>query len=483
MLCDRVPVCKIGANKYEEKALKMIRGKEYKESLKGKKVLVVGLGKSGRAAVKVLVGAGSEVNVQDSATPDKLDKDFLEYLDNAKAKSFLGTVPGDMSAFDMVVMSPGVPLTLDFIEEAHSAGTEIIGELELAYRIGRATFAAITGTNGKTTTTTLVGEIFKAAGIDSSVVGNIGNPVVTEADNSTDEYWLVAEVSSFQLETTEFFRPKVSAILNLTPDHLNRHGTMEAYGAAKARVTINQDESDFLVINLDDDKAYALAEDSKATLIPFSRRKVLEKGAYLDGERIVVKDLSGNEHFICNRGDLHIIGDHNVENVLAASAICYFAGIGEDVISKTVKEFPGVEHRIEFCGRLDGVDYYNDSKGTNTDAAIIAMKALESGIILIAGGDGKAQDFTEFAEHMNGCVKALVLLGRDAPIIEDAARKAGFDNIYNCKDMEECVRKSSELAQPGDKVLLSPACASWDMYGSFEQRGRHFKQCVKEMLK
>ena len=271
--------------------------------------------------------------------------------------------------------------------------------------------------------------------------------------------------------------------MNLTPDHLNRHGTMEAYGAAKARIAANQDESEFLVINLDDEKAYALSKDTKATLIPFSRLRALDKGAYLDGERLIVKDLDGTEHHICDKSDLRIIGDHNVENVLAASAICFFAGIEPDVISEAIKEFPGVEHRIEYCGTLDGVDYYNDSKGTNSDAAIIALKALENGIILIAGGDGKAQDFTEFAEHLNGSVEALVLLGRDAPIIEECARKAGFNNIYNCKDMEECVRKASELAKPGNKVLLSPACASWDMYANFEQRGRHFKECVKKMLK
>ena len=258
---------------------------------------------------------------------------------------------------------------------------------------------------------------------------------------------------------------------------------MEAYGAAKARIAANQDETDYLVINIDDDKAYALGKDTKATLIPFSRQRTLEKGAFLDGERMIVKDLSGVEHYICDKGDLRIIGDHNVENVLAASAICFFAGIEADVIGKAVKEFPGVEHRIEYCGSLNDVDYYNDSKGTNVDAALIALKALESGIVLIAGGDGKSQDFTELADRLDGCVEALVLLGRDAPIIEEAARKAGFSNIYNCKDMEECVRKASEIARPGEKVLLSPACASWDMYDNFEQRGRHFKQCVKTMLK
>ena len=461
----------------------MIRGESYRESLKGRNVLVVGLGKSGKAAVKALVSCGACVSVQDSASADRIDGEFLKYMDEANVKTYLGKVPDDMSAFDMLVMSPGVPLTLDFIRDAKDAGAEVIGELELAYRVGRASFAAITGTNGKTTTTTLVGEIFKAAGLDPAVVGNIGNPVVTEALGTSDEDWLVAEVSSFQLETTEYFRPKVSAILNLTPDHLNRHGTMEAYGAAKAKIAANQKGSDFLIINIDDEKAYALGSGSEAETIPFSRLRTLDKGACLDGDRMIVKDTDGKEHYICSKSDLKIIGDHNVENVLAASAICFFAGIDADVISRAVKEFPGVEHRIEFCGRINDADYYNDSKGTNTDAAIIALKALGNGVILIAGGDGKSQDFAGFAEQLEGCVDALVLLGRDAPIIEEAARNAGFTNIYNCADMEECVHKASELAGPGSKVLLSPACASWDMYDNFEQRGRHFKQCVREMLK
>ena len=258
---------------------------------------------------------------------------------------------------------------------------------------------------------------------------------------------------------------------------------MEAYGAAKARVAANQESSDHLVINIDDEKAYALAKSTKATVVPFSRKRVLEMGAYLDRERMLIKDMDGTEHHICDRSDLKIPGDHNVENVLAASAIAYFAGIDPEDISTAVKAFPGVEHRIEFCGKVDGVEYYNDSKGTNVDAAVIALKALESGIILIAGGDGKSQDFTDLAENLDGHVDALVLLGRDAPIIEEAAHKAGFDSIYNCKDIPECVRKASELARPGQKVLLSPACASWDMYDCFEQRGNHFKECVKELIR
>ena len=208
-----------------------------------------------------------------------------------------------------------------------------------------------------------------------------------------------------------------------------------------------------------------------------------DAGAYLDGDKIIVKDTDGTRHHICNRDDLMIIGDHNVENVLAASAMCFFAGIDPEVISAAVKEFPGVEHRIEFCGDVDGVMYFNDSKGTNVDAAVIAIKALQDNIILIAGGDGKSQEFDEMVRHFDGAVKALVLLGRDAPIIEECARRHGFTDIYTCKDMPECVNKAAELAEAGDKVLLSPACASWDMYSNFEQRGKHFKECVKGKLK
>ena len=463
-----------------------IRGKEYRESLKGKKILVVGMGKSGKAAVRVLQSIGAIVTAQDSSPAEKIDSEFIGYMKEEGIAMCLGGVPEDMSLYEMLVLSPGVPTDLDYIEEARRAGAEIIGELELAYRISRCRFAAITGTNGKTTTTTLAGEIFKASGRSTSVVGNIGNPVVTEAYDAEDERWMVAEVSSFQLETTVYFEPVVSAILNLTPDHLNRHKTMEAYGNAKARIAVNQNGSEYLIVNSDDQAVMELAQQSDARIVPFSRTEDLDTGAYLaekDGvQQIVVRDEQGVEHFICSRSDLRIIGDHNVENALAAAAISYFAGIDPEIIGKTIREFPGVEHRIEFCARINDVEYYNDSKGTNVDAAVIALKALKDNIILIAGGDGKSQDFTELANHLNGAVNALILLGRDAAMIEEAARRAGFDNIYHCSDMAECVSRSAELARPGDRVLLSPACASWDMYDNFEQRGRHFKQCIKELL-
>lgn len=461
----------------------MERGDSYIESLKGKSVLVIGMGKSGRAAVCALKHSGADISIQDSKKPDDADDELKKIAGDPGITSYLGEVPADMTAFDMIVMSPGVPTGLDFVKKAADAGVEIIGELELAYRIGRAKFVGITGTNGKTTTTTLVGEIFKKSGRKSAVVGNIGNPVVSESMGSTEDDWLITEISSFQLETIKDFRPVISSILNLTPDHLNRHGSFEAYGRAKARIFENQEEGDCLVINADDKNALNLSEGAKARLIPFSRRTKCEPGAYLDGKRIIVKDLEGNNHYICDADELRIIGDHNIENALAAAAICVAAGIEDEVISEAIREFPGVEHRVEYCGSADGVDYYNDSKGTNVSAAAIAMEALKSNIVLIAGGDAKGQDFGEFAERLDGRVDCLILLGRDAGLIEDSARQHGFGNIYRCKNMEECVRKAAEVAEPGSKVLLSPACASWDMYDNFEQRGDHFKQCVRDLLR
>ena len=461
----------------------MIRGSNYRRSLAGKKVLVVGLGKSGKAAVKALNDAGAIVSIQDASTADKLDTQFLQYIQNEEMRTFLGTEPDDVTAYEMFVMSPGVPTDLPFIQEAIKKNVEVIGEIELAYRISESNFVAITGTNGKTTTTSLVGQIFEAAGRNTSVVGNIGNPVIAGAADAKEDHWMITEVSSFQLETIKEFRPHVSAILNITPDHLNRHKTMEAYEATKARITENQTKEDYFVYNMDDSIVGNIALGSKATTVPFSINGEIRAGAYVDDTSIIVKGIDGSKHLICDSSDLRIIGTHNIENVLAAAAICYFAGIEVSAIAQGIRNFAGVEHRIEFCGRVDDVDYYNDSKGTNTDAAIIALKALENNIILIAGGDGKQQDFSELAAMFEGRVKSLILLGRDAQIIEDAARAKGFENIYRCKDMPECVRKAAEIAKPDDKVLLSPACASWDMYDNFEQRGRHFKNCIKELLR
>lgn len=449
------------------------------DNIRGKDIIVVGFGRSGKAAADALLEAEARVSVQDSTPEEKMDANLLTYYRNKGVTFYLDDVPEDLGSYDMMVLSPGVSPELPFINEAREKGVEITGELELAYRVGKGNFIAITGTNGKTTTTTLVGEIFKKSGKTTYVAGNIGKAVISVSSSSEEGDYLITEVSSFQLETTRYFKPVVSAILNLTPDHLNRHHTMEAYGKAKAKIFANQQGNSYLIINKDDPLCYALKEGCKAKIIPFSLKEDLSPGACLDGEDLVIRNEEGETLKICAKDELRIIGEHNIANVLAASAISYFAGVDIDVIRKAVKDFPGVEHRIEACGSVDGVHYYNDSKGTNTDAAITAIKAVGKDIILIAGGDAKEQDFTELAKALEGKVKKLILLGRDAKMISDACDKEGFSDYIFCKDMDECVRTAHDIAKEGDSVLLSPACASWDMYDNFEQRGRHFKDIVR----
>ena len=451
------------------------------KNIENKNVLVVGMGKSGTAASQALVKLGARVSIQDSRTKDDMDPQLITFFEEKGVTCYLGENPADLGQFDMLVLSPGVNPELAFVQEAESKGAEIIGELEIAYRISSGTYIAITGTNGKTTTTTLVGEIFERAKRKTYVVGNIGVAVISAALNAKEEDWMVTEVSSFQLQTTRYFKPMVSAILNLTPDHLNRHHTMKEYGLAKAKIFENQREGDYLVINLDDKECYKLGTGCKATIVPFSRKKELDLGAFIKDGNIVIKNQAGETVTICGADELLIIGDHNLENALAAAAICYFAGIEPEVIGETLRKFGGVEHRIEYCGEIDGVKFYNDSKGTNVDAALTAVRAIKKNIILIAGGDGKSQSFDEFIDGFNGSVKKLILLGRDGPIIQEAAERKGFTSYVTAKDMEECVRIGFESAEPGDTVLLSPACASWDMYDNFEQRGEHFKNCVSRL--
>ena len=451
------------------------------ENIRNKRVLVVGLGKSGIAAVQAMLKLGAIVSVQDSKEAAAVDGQLLNFLEGKGVECYFHKIPEHVEKFDMLILSPGVNPELDFVQEAKAGGAEIIGELEIAYRIARGIFIAITGTNGKTTTTTLVGEIFKNARRKTFVVGNIGVAVISKALESDEDDWLVTETSSFQLETTRYFKPMVSAILNLTPDHLNRHHTMEAYGAAKAKIFANQDENGYCVVNYDDKLCYSLTKGCKAKIVPFSRKETLPFGAFLKGDKLVIKNEAGELIELCSRSELKIIGDHNVENALAAAAVCYFAGIDAETIAETLKEFGGVEHRIEFSGEINGVKFYNDSKGTNVDATIIALRAIKENIILIAGGDGKGQEFDELIKNFDGKVTHLVLIGRDGPIIAETADRLGYHDYSFGKDMDECVKKAFESAQPGDTVLLSPACASWDMYDNFEQRGKHFKDCVKRL--
>ena len=445
--------------------------------MRDKNVLVVGLGRSGIAATQTMLDIGARVTIQDMKKETAFDPNLVSYMKGRGVSCYFDSIPHDMGAFDMIILSPGVNPELPFIAEGRTKGAEITGELEIAYRVSKGRFVAITGTNGKTTTTTLVGEIFKMAGRKTAVVGNIGVAAIHDAAIADEDTWLVTETSSFQLETVKYFKPVVSAILNLTPDHLDRHHTMEVYGALKARIYENQSEDGFLIINYDDKLCYSLAKNCKCNVIPFSRETELERGAFVKDGKLVIRE-GGETIEICAADDLKIIGAHNIENVLAASAISYYAGVAPEIITDAVIAFAGVEHRIEYCGEIDGVKYYNDSKGTNVDAALTALNAIKSNIILIAGGDGKGQDFTEFVKAFNGRVKKMILLGRDGPIIAETADKCGFSHYCFCKDMPECVATAAALAVPGDTVLLSPACASWDMYDNFEQRGEHFKSCV-----
>lgn len=450
-------------------------------NIRNKKVLVVGLGNSGKAAVQAMVKLGAVVSVQDSKEESDIDVQLRAFLEDKNVRCYFGKTPDDMTAFDILILSPGVSPELEFIKEAKAAGAEIIGELEIAYRVGKGKYVAITGTNGKTTTTTLVGEIYKAAGKTTYVVGNIGVAVISKAISAEEDSWLITETSSFQLETIKEFRPEVSAILNLTPDHMDRHKTMENYGQAKAEIFRNQTSEQYCVINYDDKTCYALAENCKAVTVPFSRKEELEFGAFVKDGSIVIKNEQGELVNICRCEDLQIPGSHNLENALAACAIAYFGGIDEVTIAKALTAFRGVEHRIELCNEIDGIKFVNDSKGTNPDAAIKAIEAMKENIILIAGGYDKNASFDEFAKALKGRVKALMLMGKTATKIKDAAEKNGFVNATILKDMDACVREAYHMAKPGDIVLLSPACASWDMYSNFEQRGEHFKACVRKL--
>lgn len=448
--------------------------------LKGRSVLVVGLAVSGIPVVEALHHMGARIAVNDLKDREALGETWTA-LSPMVDHWILGEHPENAADYDLLVLSPGVPTDLPFITAAQRAGVEVIGELELAYRCARGTFVAITGTNGKTTTTALTGEIFQRAGRKTAVVGNIGLPAIARALDSDKDTVFVTEVSSFQLETCREFRPKAAAILNITPDHLNRHKTMDNYISAKAAIFARQSYDDVLILNYDNPPARALAQKAPGQVRYFSRT-ALEPGftGVADGW-IVIREAGGDVP-ICPVAELFIPGAHNLENALAAATLAYCSGIAPEIIAESLRSFQGVEHRIEWVTDFGDVRFFNDSKGTNPDSTIKAIEAMTGPTVLIAGGMDKGSDFEEMVAVFGETVTDLVLLGETREKIQETARRAGFHNSVLVGDMDEAVREAWRRAMAGGNILLSPACASWDMYPNFEARGHHFKNSVKLLI-
>ena len=452
-----------------------------KTNLAEKKVLVFGTGISGIGAAKLLEKVQAEVILYDGN--EKLCKEEIrkKLPDDSKCEIVLGTLSKELlESLDLVVMSPGVPLDIPAAEQIKAAGIPIWGEIELAYQMSEGMVLAITGTNGKTTTTALLGEIMKAYAESVFVVGNIGNPYTDAALSMAEDSYTVAEISSFQLETIDTFAPKVSAILNITEDHLNRHHTMEEYIRVKELITKNQTKEDYCILNYEDEVLRNFSENCPAKTVFFSSERKLDKGAFLDGDVICLKTEKETLEIV-KTDELKILGKHNYENVMAASAMAYYAGVPLEVIHKAVTQFRAVAHRIEFVEEIDGIAYYNDSKGTNPDAAIKGIQAMNRPTLLIGGGYDKESSYEEWIQSFDGKVKYLVLIGQTREKIQEAAHKCGFMNTILADNLEEAVSICTQKAEKGDAVLLSPACASWGQFDNYEQRGDKFKEYVLRM--
>lgn len=446
----------------------------------GKTVLVVGLARSGIAVTRVLRSLGARVIANDIKTRQQLG-DSISELELLDVDFYLGGTPDDLvDKVDLIVISPSVPIDSSFVQKARCLGREVISELELAYRLCKAPVIAITGTNGKTTTVTLTGEILKKAGFNVYVVGNIGVPFVSKALEMNKDDIAVVEVSSFQLEAIYNFHPRVAAILNITEDHLNRHKTMENYIATKARIFENCSSDDWVVLNADNEVTARLASQARAQVLFFSRLRPLKRGAWVE-DGTVVLDIGDGKEAICGVEDIFIPGAHNLENALAASLMARVMGATAEDIAVTLKTFKGVEHRIEYVDTIGGVKFYNDSKGTNPDASIKAIQAMKGPTVLIAGGMDKGSSFEEFIDAFGKTVTHMVVLGETADKLIKTAKEKGFDRVYRVSSVEESVRKAFSLASPGYNVLFSPACASWDMFKDYEERGRVFKSAVRAL--
>ena len=449
-----------------------------------RKLFIAGTGKSGIAAAKMVLEMGGEVLLYNSSQDTNIQEIASQFEQTDRLEIICGELrPVQLRGVHLAIVSPGIPLTADFVTVLDRARIPVIGELELAYQASKGKLAAITGTNGKTTTTALVGEILKKQYSDVHVAGNIGEPFSAEALRTTEESATVVEVSSFMLETINEFKPHVSAILNITPDHLDRHKTMANYIRCKKAIAINQGRDDYIILNYSDPelRRFGKSRDLKPKVVWFSSREKPEgNGLYLNDDCIFLRE-NGKEEVVIDVHELQLLGTHNYENVMAAVAVGLKMDVPLDKIREALKEFKAVEHRIEFVRERCKVRYYNDSKGTNPDAAIQALKAMPGPTILIAGGYDKHSEYDDWVKLFPGKVKKLVLLGETRDKIYECCKKYGFDEISYAEDMSEAVKACASFADEGDYVLLSPACASWGMFRNYEERGRIFKKCVEEL--
>lgn len=448
-----------------------------------KKVLVVGMARSGVAAAQLLRSAGAVVTVNDTKSEEQLGEQ-IAVLEGLQLERRFGCAAEELlEGKDCLVISPGIPDTAPFVQKARDMGIYVTGELELAYQLSRGTLVAVSGTNGKTTTVSLLGEIFRNAGKMAHVVGNIGYPYSLAALVSKPDDVLVCEVSSFQMETADQFRPHVALLTNITEDHLNRHGTMDVYRSMKMRMFRNQDAGDYAIFNADDPGLAGLAERVRSHVLKFSRLRPVREGAFVDNGSIVVR-FGGTEKKVCAVSDVRIPGPHNLENALGAVCTAIAMDVPIPVIRHSLKSFKGVEHRIESVRELDGIEYINDSKGTNVDSTIKAVQTMTRPTVIILGGYDKHCSFdplsTEIAADSE-IIREAVLIGETAGQIEDSLRRAGYGHITHADTLQEAVETGRRLADAGWNVLLSPACASFDMFSDYEERGRIFKKIVNEL--
>jgi UDP-N-acetylmuramoylalanine--D-glutamate ligase len=446
--------------------------------LNGKRVLVVGLGKSGVASALFMKAHGARVTVSDTKSGDELRNEIPVLLDHGITVETGGHGDRTFQGQDLIVVSPGVPVDAPPLVQARSLGESVIGEIELAAQFLPGPIVAITGSNGKTTTTTLTGEIMTASGFPALVGGNIGTPAISLAERAKPGTVIVLEISSFQLETIQSFRPKVAVVLNVTPDHLDRHRTFEIYAAAKTRIFENQQSEDCAVLNADDSTCVAMSKKTRAQIYWFSRQKEVERGAWVREGNIVFRDGSGQRE-IMQVSEIPLKGAHNLENVLAAVCASVLMGCAVEKIRKAVQGFKAVEHRLEFVASIGGVDYYNDSKATNVDATIKALESFPANIHLILGGKDKGSDYTVLNDLLRQRVKRVYTIGAAAGKIESQIKGS---EVVHAETVENAIRKAHASAQPGDVVLLAPACASFDQFKSYEHRGRIFKEVVRGLI-